>query len=348
MAELDAYDYHLPKELIAQEPLPVRTDARLMVVDRRAQTIEHWRVRDLPELLARGDCLVINDTKVVPARLVGVRTATGGNWEGLFLSVTDEGFWRLLCKTRGTQRAGDPIRLVNRRGREDLTLRLIERGDGGVWLAYPETEETVWDALARVGRVPLPHYIRGGEMTDDDRGRYQTVYAREPGSAAAPTAGLHFTEELLRRLIDGGVTPARVTLHVGLDTFRPIKVDRLSDHVMHTEQCRVDEAAVERIRKTRESGGRCIAVGTTACRTLETAARDGTLEPFEGPTDLFIRPGHEFHAVDGLMTNFHLPRSTLLVLVRTFGGDELMRRAYEQAVAEQYRFYSYGDAMLIV
>ena len=308
MSELDAYDYHLPKELIAQEPLPVRTDARLMVVDRRARTIEHWRVRDLPALLARGDCLVINDTKVVPARLVGVRTATGGKWEGLFLSVTDEGFWRLLCKTRGTQRAGDPIRLVNRRGREDLTLRLIEKGDGGVWLAYPETEETVWDALARVGRVPLPHYIRGGEMNDDDRVRYQTIYAREPGSAAAPTAGLHFTEELLRRLIDGGVTPVRVTLHVGLDTFRPIKVDRLEDHAMHTEWCRIDEAAVERIRKTRESGGRCIAVGTTACRTLETAARGGTLEPFDGTTDLFIRPGHEFHAVDGLMTNFHLPR----------------------------------------
>jgi S-adenosylmethionine:tRNA ribosyltransferase-isomerase len=174
------------------------------------------------------------------------------------------------------------------------------------------------------------------------------VYAREPGSAAAPTAGLHFTEELLRRLIDAGATPVRVTLHVGLDTFRPIKVDRLEEHAMHSEWCRVDEAAAARINELRSAGGRCIAVGTTACRTLETAAAGGTVEPFEGPTDLFIRPGHRFNAVDALLTNFHLPRSTLLVLVRTLGGDELIRRAYEEAVAKRYRFYSYGDAMLIV
>lgn len=348
MSELDPYDYDLPKTLIAQEPLPVRSDARLMLVDRKTSTIEHWRIRDLPELLTRGDCLVINDTKVVPARLVGRRVQTGGQWEGLFLSTTEEGFWRLLCKTRGKQPPGDQVQLVNRRGKDDLKLRLIEKADGGIWLAYPETEESTWDVLARVGRVPLPHYIRGGEMVDDDRLRYQTIYARHPGSAAAPTAGLHFTEEVMRRLIDTGVTPVRVTLHVGLDTFRPIKVDRLDEHVMHTEWCHVDETAVERIQAIRDGGGRCIAVGTTACRTLETAAAGGTLEPFEGPTDLFIRPGHTFHAVDGLLTNFHLPRSTLLVLVRTFGGDELIRRAYEEAVAQKYRFFSYGDAMLII
>ena len=348
MSELAAYDYDLPPDRIAQEPLAVRSDARLMLVDRARGAIEHRYVRDLPELLRSGDALVINDTKVVPARLIGRRAKTRGKWEGLFLSVTEEGFWRLLCKTRGQQKPGDQIALVNRRAKDDIALRLIEKQDGGVWLAYPETEESTWDVLSRVGRVPLPHYIRGGEMTDEDRTRYQTIYAREPGSAAAPTAGLHFTDELMRKLIDRGVTPVRVTLHVGLDTFRPIKVDRLDEHVMHTEFCRIDEAAVDRINRLRAAGGRCVAVGTTACRTLETASLSGSLEPFDGATDLFIRPGHAFHAVDALMTNFHLPRSTLLVLVRTFGGDELMRRAYETAVAEKYRFYSYGDAMLIV
>lgn len=350
MSEIDEYDYKLPPELIAQEPLAVRSDARLMVVDRKADTIEHMHVRDLPSLLKKGDCLVINDTKVIPARLIGRRVKTGGKWEGLFLSLTEDGFWRILCKTRGKQEPGEPIELINRRAKEDIKLRLIEKQAGGVWLVYPEieTEETAWDTLARVGRVPLPHYIRGGEMTEEDRTRYQTIYAREPGSAAAPTAGLHFTDELMRRLIDRGVTPVRVTLHVGLDTFRPIKVETLDEHVMHTEWCHVDEAAAERINELRAKGGRCIAVGTTAARTLESAARSGEVEPFDGPTDIFIRPGFPIHAVDGLMTNFHLPRSTLLVLVRTFGGDALMRRAYEEAIANKYRFYSYGDAMLIV
>lgn len=348
MSEVDAYDYELPRELIAQEPLPQRSDARLMVVDRARQSIEHRHIRDLPELLRAGDGLVLNDTKVVAARLVGKRVVSGGKWEGLFLSRTDEGFWRLLCKTRGHMQPGEQIELVNRRGRDDVRLRLIEKGVGGVWLVYPESEEETWDLLERVGRVPLPHYIRHGEMTDDDRRRYQTIYAREPGSAAAPTAGLHFTEDLMRRLIDVGVTPVRVTLHVGVGTFRPIKTDTLAEHEMHAEWCRIDDAAVERLQELRSAGGRIVAVGTTACRTLETAARDGALQPFDGETDLFIRPGHTFHAVDALLTNFHLPRSTLLVLVRTFGGNELIRRAYDVAIAERYRFYSYGDAMLIV
>jgi S-adenosylmethionine:tRNA ribosyltransferase-isomerase len=350
MSEIDQYDYQLPPELIAQDPLATRSDSRLMVVDRAADSIEHRFVRDLPSILKKGDCLVINDTKVIPARLIGKRVKTGGKWEGLFLSVTEDGFWRILCKTRGKQQPGEPIELINRRAKEDIKLRLIERQEGGAWLVYPEieTEETVWDTLARVGRVPLPHYIRGGEMTEDDRARYQTIYAREPGSAAAPTAGLHFTDELMRKLIDRGVTPVRVTLHVGLDTFRPIKVETLDEHVMHTEWCHVDEAAADRINALREAGGRCVAVGTTAARTLETAARSGRVEAWDGPTDIFIRPGFQINAVDALMTNFHLPRSTLLVLVRTLGGDALMRRAYEAAIAEKYRFYSYGDAMLIV
>ncbi len=348
MSELDAYDYQLPRELIAQEPLPDRSEARLMVVDRAAASIEHRHVRDLPLLLRAGDCLVLNDTKVVPARLLGRRVETGGKWEGLFLSQTEEGLWRLLCKARGHMKPGEQIELFNRRAKDDVRLRLVEKGEGGVWLVYPEVDEDVWDLLDRVGRVPLPHYIRHGEMIDDDRRRYQTIYAREPGSAAAPTAGLHFTDTLLRKLIDRGVTPVRVTLHVGVGTFRPIKAETLAEHTMHSEWCRIDEAAVERITRLREEGGRIVAVGTTAARTLETAAASGTLEPFTGETDLFIRPGHKFHALDALMTNFHLPRSTLLVLVRTFGGDALIRKAYETAVAENYRFYSYGDAMLIV
>jgi S-adenosylmethionine:tRNA ribosyltransferase-isomerase len=348
MSELDAFDYELPRALIAQEPLPERSDARLMLVDRARRTIEHHTIADLPNLLRAGDALVLNDSKVVPARLVGRRVVTGGKWEGLFLALDDEGLWSLLCKARGHMQPGEQIELVNRRGREDVRLRLIRKGKGGVWLVYPETEEQAWDVLDRVGRVPLPHYIRHGEMNDDDRRRYQTIYAREPGSVAAPTAGLHFTDALLRRLIDHGVTPVRVTLHVGVGTFRPIKAETLDGHVMHSEWCRIDEAAVDRLTRLREDGGRIVAVGTTACRTLETAAAGGTLQPYVGHTDLFIRPGHRFRGVDALLTNFHLPRSTLLVLVRTFGGDELIQRAYEAAIAEQYRFYSYGDAMLIV
>ena len=348
MSELDAYDYVLPKDLIAQEPIAERSDARLMVVDRTRQTIEHRNIRDLPEILHSGDALVINDTKVTPARLLGKRVQTGGQWEGLFLSHTEEGLWQLLCKTRGHMQPGEQVELLNRRSREDVRLRMVELGEGGVWLAFPESDEEVWDLLERVGRVPLPHYIRGGEMVDDDRRRYQTIYARFPGSAAAPTAGLHFTEALMRRLIDKGISPVRVTLHVGVGTFRPIKSETLAEHVMHREWCRLDEAAIERINELRSDGGRVVAVGTTAARTLETASAGGSLEPFEGETDLFIRPGHTFNAVDVLLTNFHLPRSTLLVLVRTFGGDELIKRAYETAIAERYRFFSYGDAMLIV
>jgi len=348
MSEVDAYDYELPRELIAQEPVADRSDARLMIVDRARQSIEHRHIRDLHQSLSAGDALVLNDTKVVPARLLGRRVLTGGKWEGLFLSKTPEGFWRLLAKTRGHMQPGEQIELVNRRSRDDICLRLIEKQAEGVWLAMPESDDEAWDLLERVGRVPLPHYIRHGEMVDDDRRRYQTIFAREPGSAAAPTAGLHFTDTLMRKLIDAGVTPVRLTLHVGVGTFRPIKAATLAEHVMHREWCRIDESAVERLQSLRDQGGRIVAVGTTAARTLETAALDGTLRPFDGETDLFIRPGHRFNAVDALLTNFHLPRSTLLVLVRTFGGDELIRRAYETAIAERYRFYSYGDAMLIV
>jgi S-adenosylmethionine:tRNA ribosyltransferase-isomerase len=348
MSEASRYDYELPKALVAQQPLMRRADARLMVIDRARRSIAHHHVRDLPELLQPEDCLVINDTRVVPARLVGSRTQTQGRWEGLFLEADEQGNWRLLARTRGRIAPGETVTLLNRHGREDVRLRMIEKQPGGLWIARPETDEPGFELLDRVGRVPLPKYIRGGEMHDEDRQRYQTVYSRHPGAIAAPTAGLHFTNEVLGQLVDRGVSIVRVTLHVGLDTFRPIKTETLAAHPMHRERGRIDAKAVEQIRAAKARGGRVVAVGTTSVRVLETAALTGELQPWSGETELFIRPPFTFHAVDAMLTNFHLPRTTLLVLVRTFGGDELITEAYRQAIAERYRFYSYGDAMLMV
>jgi S-adenosylmethionine:tRNA ribosyltransferase-isomerase len=347
-SELDAYDYELPKHLIAQEPLANRSDARLMVIRRDQQAIEHRYVRDLPTLLSAGDCLVLNDSRVVPARLVGKRTATGGRWEGLFIDSDEHGLWQILSRTRGKLTPGETVTLLTERQHITVELRLVQKQDDGVWIAMPETDLATLDVLELCGRVPLPNYIRGGEMVATDRKTYQTVYAREPGSVAAPTAGLHFTDTLLKQLHAAGVATAMATLHVGLDTFRPIKSDTLDGHKMHTEWGRLNEEAVDTIRGARERGGRVVAVGTTSTRVLESAAMDGELKPFADKTDLFIKPGFTFNAIDALMTNFHLPRTTLQVLVRTFGGDELLQRAYEEAVRDKYRFYSYGDAMLIL
>jgi len=348
MSTLDQYDYDLPKELIAQSPVHCRSDARLLVVNRGEDTISHRYVRDLPEVLQEGDCLVVNDTRVVAARLVGYRTETGGHWEGLFLQKDDSGHWLLMCKTRGKLTAGETITLTGDGSKADVLLRLLAKQSDGTWVAQPETDEETYELLDRLGRVPLPPYIRKGEMTSADRQRYQTVYAHEPGSVAAPTAGLHFTEPLLAEIEQRGVELCRLTLHVGLGTFKPIASDSLEGHEMHSEWGHIDPQTVERITQCRRRGGRVVAVGTTSVRLLETAASDGTLKPFSGETDLFIRPPYEFKAIDAMMTNFHLPRTTLLVLVRAFGGDELIRRAYEEAVREEYRFYSYGDSMLIL
>jgi S-adenosylmethionine:tRNA ribosyltransferase-isomerase len=348
MSELEQYDYHLPRELIAERPLAQRADARLLVVDRASQTLAHRHARDLPELLRPHDCLVINDTRVVPARLVGHRTQSGGRWEGLFLETTPEGHWKLLGKSRGRLAAGEAITLHNAQGQDAYRLWLLEKLAGGVWIAHCDTDRDAWSVLEEIGHVPLPHYIRGGRETDADRLRYQTVYARHPGSVAAPTAGLHFSQELLAELSARGVGLARVTLHVGLDTFRPIVAQWLAEHAMHKEWCRLTPEEVDRIAACQAKGGRVVAVGTTSVRVLETAAAAGQLAPWTGSTDLFIRPPYQFRAVDALMTNFHLPRTTLLVLVQTFGGAELVMRAYEEAIRQQYRFYSYGDAMLIV
>jgi len=348
MSELDQYDYELPRHLIAQAPLPNRADSRLLVVDRAAQSLSHRHVRDLPEVLLPGDCLALNDTRVVPARLIGRRTATGGHWEGLFLEANRDGLWRVLSKTRGKITPGETVTLINARGEDDIRLRMGAALSEGIWAVRPNSSEDPVALLERVGRIPLPPYIRKGEMVEADRESYQTVYACVPGAVAAPTAGLHFTQPLLRRLERMGVTLAWLTLHVGIGTFRPIVSHSLAEHRMHAEWGTVGQEAVQKINLCRQRGGRVVAVGSTSVRLLETAAQGGTLEPFSGTTELFIRPPFQFRAVDALLTNFHLPRTTLLVLVRTFGGDELIRSAYQEAIREEYRFYSYGDAMLIL
>ena len=350
------FDYDLPRELIAQEPLRNRADARLMVVDRQSQSLTHAHVRDLPDYLREGDHLVLNNTKVVPAQLFGRRKTTGGRWQGLFLRAEEEGHWRIVCKTRGRLAPGDSIELFDREGRDSITLWLLEKLEGGQWLAHPESDEPTDALLQKVGRVPLPHYIRGGQMVDADVANYQTIFAREPGAVAAPTAGLHFTKPLLQKIEQQKVTFAPVTLHVGLGTFRPITAENPEEHEMHSEWGELPQKSAEALNACRASGGRVVAVGTTAVRVLESAGRvaGGPMGPanplaaWQGDTDLFIHPPYQFLAVDALMTNFHFPRTTLLLLVQAFGGPALVREAYAEAIREEYRFYSYGDAMLIV
>lgn len=347
-------DYELPADLIAQEPLENRADARLMLIDRQQNAIDHYHIRDLPRLLRPADRLVLNDTKVIPAQLRGLRVETGGRWQGLYLGQLEGGDWRLVCKTRGKLQPMDKIQLVDREGKPSIILWLLEKLPEGQWRAHPESDADSLAILQQLGRVPLPPYIRGGNMVDSDSVDYQTVYARHPGAVAAPTAGLHFTERLLEAIKQGGVEFSSVTLHVGMGTFRPISVENPEDHPMHSEWADLSQVAVDEMQATRDEGGRNIAVGTTVTRVLESvaamqAAEGGpVLKSWQGETDLFIRPPYEFKAIDGLLTNFHFPRTTLLLLVQAFGGTELVRKAYETAIEEQYRFYSYGDAMLIV
>lgn len=343
------YDYHLPGELIAQQPVEQRVDSRLMLIDREKNSIDHYHIRDLPEILSKNDLLVCNNSRVLPARLVGKRKKTGGRWQGLFLDFNEDGIWRLLGKTRGKIQPGEIVVLEDPDNRKNVEIKLVARLDNGQWAAQPKSRDHAYELLDRVGRVPLPPYIRSGEMTPSDIDRYQTVFAESPGSVAAPTAGLHFTPQLLKKLDDIGVSNTFVTLHVGTGTFRPVTAEKLEEHTMHTERAWLWQAAAAAIDQTKVAGGRVIAVGTTSVRVLESAANaTRAVKEWSGETDLFIRPPYEFKLTDGLLTNFHLPKSTLLVLVRTFGGDELLKRAYEEAVEEEYRFYSYGDAMLIL
>ncbi|MBA3312352.1 MAG: tRNA preQ1(34) S-adenosylmethionine ribosyltransferase-isomerase QueA [Planctomycetaceae bacterium] len=345
--DITSYDYDLPPELIAAEPPTHREDARLLVIDRNTGTLAHGNIRDLPELLSPGDRLVLNDTRVVPARLRGVREATGGKWEGLFLRTFPGGDWELLGQTRGRLGDGESV-LIGPPPSEKLRLTLIARGDGGVWRARPDSDRPAFDLLERFGEVPLPPYIRRGVAQSSDIERYQTVFARTRGSIAAPTAGLHFTDALLERCQARGIEKSFVTLHVGIGTFRPMTADRLSEHVMHSEWGELSVESAAAIAATKAVGGRIVAVGTTSVRVLESAARHEPLTEFRGETDLFIRPPYKFQTVDALLTNFHLPRSTLLALVSAFATPELIRQAYAEAIEQRYRFFSYGDAMLIL
>ena len=347
-------DYELPNELIAQEPLRNRADARLMVIDRNRQSLEHHHVRDLPRLLQPGDRLVLNDTQVIPAQLRGLRSGTGGRWQGLYLGLAGEGDWKIVCKTRGRLQPMESISLQDRDGREVTKLWLLERLSDGEWLARPEDQETsTIDLLNRVGRVPLPPYIRSGNMVDTDVANYQTVFARNPGAVAAPTAGLHFTTDLLKAMEQSGVSFSAVTLHVGRGTFRPIDTEDVNEHPMHFEWGELTDTAAKEINESRTRGERVISVGTTVTRVLESVAaslpeEESQLRSWQGETNLFIRPPYTYRAIDALLTNFHFPRTTLLLLVQAFGGTELIRKAYDEAIREEYRFYSYGDAMLII
>lgn len=332
------FDYDLPDHLIAQEPAARRDESRLLVVRRDSGLLEHRTFRDLPQLLRPNDLLVLNDTKVLPARLVGRRIATGGKWEGLYLRTVG-GAWELLAQTRGFPQEGEAFTTDS-----GLRLTLVGRTADRHWLMRPEPAGAAEDLLPTYGHIPLPPYIRKGRARDADVGRYQTVYAEHVGSVAAPTAGLHFTPELLAN----GLRTAPVTLHVGLGTFAPVKSDDPTKHAIHEEWCEVRAETVDAIHEAKARGGRVIAVGTTTTRTLESAARDGELVPYCGDTGLFIHPPFDFRVVDGMVTNFHLPRTTLLLLVQAFAGSELLRRAYQEAIEKGYRFYSYGDAMLVL
>jgi S-adenosylmethionine:tRNA ribosyltransferase-isomerase len=343
------FDFDLPQELIAQHPTQRRDESRLLVVNSGEQTISHHRFSDLPSLLRSGDSLVLNNTKVIPARLVGTRTATGGKWEGLFLNQHDENTWEILAKTRGYPHPGETF-LLDTNTDNPLTLKLIGRTDDRHWLVTPSIPDSAFNLLPKYGHIPLPHYIRGGMDAPEDHERYQTVFAQHAGSVAAPTAGLHFTPELLNTLADQGIGTQHVTLQVGLGTFAPVKVDDPRQHVLHHEWASVTLETAEAIRTKKANGQRIIAVGTTTTRTLETAARQSEpgVQPFHAPTNLFIHEPFEFRVLDGLITNFHLPRTTLLLLVGAFAGRELLERAYTEAIREKYRFFSYGDAMLIL
>lgn len=343
MTDISQFNYHLPESLIAQRPAPKRDDSRLMRLERATGAVSHHRFAGLPGLLRPGDTLVVNDTKVFWARLRAKRHS-GGAVELLLVRDLGGGAWEAMIRGLARLRPGEQMAV----GAGAVTLvEKLEGGFGRVAFASPQEAARI---IETSGEVPLPPYIHrpGGAVDTEDRVRYQTVFAREPGSCAAPTAGLHFTETLLETIRARGVEVASVTLHVGPGTFKPVTAEQAEDHVMDAEPYLVDEAAARAVNRAKDEGRRVVAVGTTVTRTLESAADErGRLRPGAGETRLFITPGYTFRAVDAMVTNFHLPRSTLLMLVCAFAGRDAVMRAYEEAVREGYRFYSYGDAMLI-
>ena len=356
------FDYDLPNELIAHHPLAQRDRCRLMLLERESGKISHHIFADLPSLLKEGDILVLNDTCVIPARFIS-RRPTGGKIEGLFIREISKGKWEVMLKGAGRCKVGEVLCFQNR---PDWTMELIERRGGGYWLVAITPADDAIRILQQVGLTPLPPYIRRARegkneptvFADDieqiDRQLYQTVYAARPGAIAAPTAGLHFTEELLSNLRDKGIETITVTLHVSAGTFSPVRTERIADHKLHAEWYELSAESADALLCARREGKRIIAVGTTSVRVLETVARKGAISPQSGWTDLFLYPPADFYLVDGLITNFHLPRSTLLMLVAAFcspgstKGVEMILQAYAEAIRLRYRFYSYGDAMLIL
>lgn len=333
--------FDLPQELIAQTPLERRDGSRLLVLDKSTGAVEHRHFYDLPEYLHPGDCLILNNSRVLPARLLGHRLPGGGACEILLLIDRGDNVWESLVRPGKKLRKGARVSF----GDGELTAEIVEELPDGNRLVRFEYEGIFLEVLERLGKMPLPPYIKE-ELQDQER--YQTVYSKVNGSAAAPTAGLHFTPELLERVQTMGVKVGYVTLHVGLGTFRPVKEEEITDHAMHSEYCVIPQETAELINETRKNGGRVICVGTTSCRTLEShAAEDGTMTASAGWTDIFIYPGYRFKVTDALITNFHLPESTLIMLVSALAGREHILNAYRQAVEERYRFFSFGDAMFI-
>lgn len=340
MKRSDFY-FDLPEELIAQTPIEKRDESRLMLLDRRSGKTEDHTFKELPEFLNPGDCLVLNDSRVIPARLFG-RRATGGAVEIVLLRDRGVHIWECLTRPGRKTHTGTALEF----GEGELRGTVVDEIEGGNRLIRFDYEGIFLEVLERLGRMPLPPYIHE-ELQDAER--YQTVYSRVSGSAAAPTAGLHFTKELLGRIAARGVNICFVTLHVGLGTFRPVKAENIEDHQMHAEYCEIPPETAQTVNEMRSKGGRIIAVGTTSCRTLESrAAPDGHLEPYAGFTNCFIYPGYTFRCIDGLITNFHLPESTLIMLVSALAGREHVLQAYQEAIEKRYRFFSFGDAMAIL
>ena len=338
------FDYELPEELIAQGPLPQRDQSRLLILDRSSGTISHSTFSRLPEYLAASDCLVLNDSSVIPAKFRAFRRS-GGKVEGLFLTESED-TWQVMLRPSARLKEDEAIELAGYPG----SLRLLKSLGRGIWKVRPEPPASSLEILESIGRVPLPPYIKRQTNSDEptDKQRYQTIFASVPGSVAAPTAGLHFTKRTFRKLEDKGIQHTCITLHVGLGTFAPLVAERIEGHQMHQEWFNISENTAKQLRATRASGGKIVAVGTTSVRVLEAASGSQKLMAQQGWTDIFIKPGYEFRSTDMMLTNFHLPRSTLLVLVCAFASRELIFEAYQQAIARGYRFYSYGDAMLIV
>lgn len=339
MLKSDFY-YDLPEELIAQHPAQKREFSRLMVLDKTTGNVEHKHFYDIVDMLNCGDCLILNNTKVIPARIYGKRTDTGATVEFLLLKDLGNDKWECLAGPGKKARVGHKFDFSG-----IMSAEVVEVYDNGNRVLKFSYEGMFYSLLDKIGQLPLPHYIH---EIPEDYSRYQTVYAKYEGSAAAPTAGLHFTEELLEKIKNKGVKIGYVTLHVGLGTFRPVKEEKIEDHLMHSEHYFMPQETADLINTTKQNGGRVIAVGTTSCRTIESVAQKGEIKEDEGDTSIFIYPGYEFKCLDALITNFHLPESTLIMLISALAGREKVLSAYKTAVEEKYRFFSFGDAMMIV